>query len=575
VKSLNIIHDHFIQNGFIRVSCDSDLPAGLAKQFKLYNYLYRGILSVDNNKYEVDIVLGFQSVPFNNWPKCFLAKPAEIMKHSHAHVEPSGAYCYVDGEIDNLDISRPLESLIFAIEKIKNHLTNSIEGNNLSDIAAELPFYLENEYITEFYSDDSNDFECIEYNKNGMYKYVIRPKKLASDIASLLWDPLNYEPTKKLSFIKIKLERQPQLNEDLPFTSLNTLVRWLGKNQASSLTQIIPSIHKAIISKNVSDKIAILFQYETGEDTISFSVIFSLSSAGINLIKGSTPKRLRKIMATWNDNACTQLFNTSRVINVNPVHGVIRNIPNRNFIDLRIALIGAGTLGGYVGEQLVNLGAGLKSQKKNVSIDIFDDGTLEPGNLSRHFLGYSALWQNKAIALARKLKGDNPLLNNTLRGIDKKISFDNLDSLNNYDLILNATGDQLSTDMLNYHWYNGSLSSPIIHGWIEGSGLGCRVIKLHNKSSCSRCLRELNNKPRYRIFKSNDDIPVIRKACGSSYIPFPPTVSIRSASFIIEATLDAIHLNNDNYVYFDNMSDKLIPHRNKKLTRHKQCPVCS
>jgi molybdopterin/thiamine biosynthesis adenylyltransferase len=570
----NTIHDYFIKNGFVKVSSGRDLPKELTIQFRRYNYLYRGTLPVEDNKYKVDIILGFQSIPFHTWPKCFLAEPAKVAKHSQAHVEPNGAYCYVDSESNNLDISRPLESLIFTIETLRISLEKSFSGINQNDIATELPLYLQNDYITEFYDNNAKEFECIEYNENSALRYVIRPKKLDSNIATLLWEPIKYVPKKKLSFIKVNLDSPPQLNEDLPITSLRLLVRWLEKNQARSLAQLTANIHKAVNNKKKNDKIAILFQYEVNDDTINFAVILSLSSVGVNLFKGAAPRRLRKIMATWNDNLCTFSFNTSRVINVNPVNGVIRNIPNRNFLDLRIALIGAGTLGGYVSEQLVNLGAGLKLNENKVVLDIFDSGTLEPDNLSRHALGYTALWQNKALALAQKLKKDNPLLQSSLRGIDKNISFDNIDHLKNYDLIINATGDQHSTDTLNYYWYITPIDRPIVHGWIEGSGLGCRIIRLHNKSSCSRCLRELNNTPRYRVFKNNDDVPIIKKSCGSSYIPYPPTVSIRSASLIVEAALDAIHLNDDNYIYFDSMSDKLVVHKDKKLTKHNQCPIC-
>jgi molybdopterin/thiamine biosynthesis adenylyltransferase len=575
VTFLDSVHDYFIKNGFIKVSSGGDLPKNLAKQFKRYNYLYRGILPLSNSKYNVEIIIGFQSIPFNNWPKCFLVEPSKVVEHSQAHVEPNGAYCYVDPESNNLDISRPLESLIFSIETIRASLDNSFSGINRNDIATELPSYLDYEYITELYNDNSKGFECIEYNLNGVLRYVISPKELDSSIVSLMWKPIKYKPTKKLSFIKINLDTPPQLNEDLPITSLNILVKWLGKNQARSLAQLTANIHKAINNKNENNKVAILFQYEINDDIINFAVIFSLSSAGVKLFKGAAPKRLRKIIAAWNDSLCTHSFNTSRVINVNPVDGVLRNIPDRNFLDMRIAVIGAGTLGGYVSEQLVNLGAGLKLNKKKVAIDIFDSGTFEPDNLSRHLLGYSALWQNKALALATKLKEDNPLLQTTIRGIDKNISFDNITYLNNYDLIINATGDQHSTDTLNYYWYITPITKPIVHGWVEGSGLGCRVIRIHDKSSCSRCLRELNNKPRYRVFKSGVNTPVIKKSCGSSYIPFPPTVSIRSASLIVEASLDALHMNKDNYIYFDTMSDKLIVHKNQKLTKHNKCPVCT
>lgn len=575
MSNLSLIHDHFILSGFIKVSSKSDLPETLANQFEKYCYLYLGTLSVDNSKFNVEVVLCFQSIPFDRWPKCFLAQPDKMKKFSRAHIEPNGAYCYIDPETNNLDVSRPLESLDFTIESIKRQLSTSLNGNNKDDVAIELPLYLENKNITEFYDDHSDKFECIEHKQNGLNKYVIRPAQLDENINSLLWNVDYYQPMRKLGLTKIRLDSPPNNNEELPLNSFKSLVTWLAKNQPSALAQLTPQLHKNITNKNVSNKQVILFQYKIDKDTINFVVILSLSTSGIKLFKSSTPKRLRKVLAAWNDNSCTDSFYTSRVMNINPVDGIKRNIPERNLLNLRIALIGAGTLGGYVAEQLVNLGAGLSLNNKAASIDIFDDGILEPENLSRHILGYSSLWRSKAGELVKKLKNDNPLLANSLKGVDKKISSQNISSLNNYDLIINATGDQHASDILNYYWYKLPINKIIIHGWIEGGGLGSRVLRLHDKKSCFRCLRLLNNKPRFNIFKNKNEIPTIRKACGVSYMPFPATVSIRSASFVVEASLDAIHLNKENYIYFDEMSEQLTPHQNKKLTQYKQCPVCS
>src|SRR3989338_3423808 len=57
-----------------------------------------------------------------------------------------------------------------------------------------------------------------------------------------------------------------------------------------------------------------------------------------------------------------------------------------------IVLIGAGGLGGEIGEGLVRKGAG--------KINIFDADVVEPSNLNRQFFFKENLYKNKAISLA-------------------------------------------------------------------------------------------------------------------------------------------------------------------------------
>jgi molybdopterin/thiamine biosynthesis adenylyltransferase len=575
MSSLEIIHDCFIRNGFIRVSSKADLPESLTGQFENYKFIYTGNIATVDGKYSVEALICFEYIPFTNWPKCFICNPESLIEVSKAHIESDNSYCYIDSEVNNLDISRPLESLLFSLACIQKQLALSFSGANKGDVALELPSYLNNENVTEFYNDKSNDFDCIEYEQVRRNKYVIRPKDLSKDITSLLWQPENYRAKRSLGLTVIKLDSPPDNFENLPLNSFRGLIDWLLKNQPNVIAKLTPILFKNIKNKNLHSKQALLFQYDINEDSINFLIVCSFSSSGLKLIKGTSAKRLRKVIGSWNDQLCTKYFYTSKIINVNPIDGVVRNIPERNLLNKSIALIGAGTLGGYVAEQMANLGAGLSTGNKAVKLDIFDYGILEPDNLSRHVLGYNSLWQNKSIELANKLIKEHPLLSLSVNGQNLKITPKNINLLKKYDLIINATGDQHTSDTLNYLWHSEEINKPIIHGWIEGGGLGARAIRLHDKTSCFRCLRHLDNSPRYRIFKDETEQPIVRKGCGISYMPFPPTVSIRSASMLVEVALNAVHSPKENYIYFDSMSEKLVTHTNKKLTRYKKCPVCS
>jgi hypothetical protein len=81
-----------------------------------------------------------------------------------------------------------------------------------------------------------------------------------------------------------------------------------------------------------------------------------------------------------------------------------RNLDGRTgLIGKRVALIGCGTIGGYLGHLLVQNGAGC-----DAPFTLYDPDTLKPGNLGRHVLGFGDLAKPKAEALAAFVQGFHP-----------------------------------------------------------------------------------------------------------------------------------------------------------------------
>lgn len=102
-----------------------------------------------------------------------------------------------------------------------------------------------------------------------------------------------------------------------------------------------------------------------------------------------------------------------------------------------IALIGCGTIGGYLAELLVRNGAGLGAKY----LHLYDRDTLKPHNFSRHILSVSDFGSNKASALAQKLKNSTHLAKN-ISGFDSNFPI-NEGTLSKYDIVIDATGRSL------------------------------------------------------------------------------------------------------------------------------------
>jgi hypothetical protein len=112
----------------------------------------------------------------------------------------------------------------------------------------------------------------------------------------------------------------------------------------------------------------------------------------------------------------------------------------------RVLIIGAGSLGGAVSENLVRMGV--------TTIGIMDSDILDVGNLTRHVLGMDAVGHNKATALARALSLTMPDAN--VRGIVASFppnTIELAEKIRSFDVIIDCTGSDTVLDaMADFDW---------------------------------------------------------------------------------------------------------------------------
>lgn len=101
----------------------------------------------------------------------------------------------------------------------------------------------------------------------------------------------------------------------------------------------------------------------------------------------------------------------------------------------RILLIGAGTLGANIGEQLIRGGA--------YKLTVIDDDIYTIGNSARHILSIDSVGKNKANELARHYNSINPNL--SIEALDDKFTKENVGITEEYDVILDCSA---SNDVL-------------------------------------------------------------------------------------------------------------------------------
>jgi hypothetical protein len=125
----------------------------------------------------------------------------------------------------------------------------------------------------------------------------------------------------------------------------------------------------------------------------------------------------------------------------------------------RILLIGAGSLGSIVADQLVRMGA--------TAITVMDADRLEAGNLSRHALSLASLGRQKAIALTSHLNSVAPdaRVRALLGSFPPMTQSARLD-VAEHDIVLDCTGDdEVLRAMAAFDWRGEKLFASLAITW--------------------------------------------------------------------------------------------------------------
>lgn len=123
-------------------------------------------------------------------------------------------------------------------------------------------------------------------------------------------------------------------------------------------------------------------------------------------------KKIQKELLGASPISILNLFSVrlQKVINISSDFIYNRNLKNmnqRNLEGMRVAIIGCGAIGGYLGLSLARLGAGASGGK----LYLIDFDELTESNLGRHALGMKYIGHNKAAALRKEIEEQLPGLN--------------------------------------------------------------------------------------------------------------------------------------------------------------------
>ena len=224
-----------------------------------------------------------------------------------------------------------------------------------------------------------------------------------------------------------------------------------------------------------------------------------------------------------------------RLLNIDLINSkqlCIRGGGNTELSSKKILVIGCGSIGGYLIEQIAKSGIN--------NIEVIDDDILKEENIYRHVLGMEYVGRYKSEAICEYIKRNIPHINivGTQTTIEEALEDESI-NLNNYDLIISAIGNHNINRWLNEYIHKYDIKSTIMYLWNEALDIGNHILIVNIKYvGCYECLFKLDDNDgifdRSSYYEKGQSFTKQMQGCGTEYIPYSSTHSLRIVTYAID-----------------------------------------
>ncbi|MGQ5313671.1 ThiF family adenylyltransferase [Xanthomonas arboricola pv. corylina] len=487
-------------------------------------------------------------------PKIVLLElPKELSGPTVPHLNGQGELCYIAAGTVVLDIFDPIGQSLACLDRAQHVLTRIIRGEMVDDLAEEFFAY---------WGGDGWCFSDIQGNSLGNMCCTIIETKSGKDFWFVTDDPERTE--KKLTAmgyitdahearcVRIKTDVQPRpLEGSWPPKFVRDLLDWQSMLDAGCRRKI----HRSIYTAEASKANHLLVIIESPLMTYAFGVFFDRAER-------AAPKKL----SDRRDPTYQLRVKPLSMLRIDDRYLAERNTPKRRTLaGKKIALVGCGTIGGYLADMLVKAGAGTSGGQ----LTLIDPDLFLPQNVGRHRLGFPSLLGNKATSMAAELGRLSP--GALLTAIPGDVRTAHLEHL---DLLIDATGEEALG-----HWLSARYRdlTDILTVWIEGPGTAVRaLLTKRGTSPCYRCVWHHTREGAFPSVKGELPTTLAGEGCEGLYVPFPATVSVQAASLGTELAIDWVN-GVFNPSFRTRVTDQAfeLATADCDLTAHEKCPVCS
>lgn len=466
------------------------------------------------------------------------------------HLADDGSLCYIAKGSCVLDIFDPVGQSLACLERAASVFGAILKGEMVKDLAEEFfAYWVGLPCMTDIAGEGLGRLSCIVAESKGDQLWVITDNEKRS-LRKL--DVLGYHAT-NLSILtyRVRTGAQPRpLTNNWPPRKVSDILAWQGVLDPRCRNKILQRIQEG---KRLKAK-GVLIIIDSPRMSYGLAVLYGQRSES------------RKT-AVRSQNSIYGLDVTMlSVTRIDDLYLAQRNIPAlKTLSGKRIAVIGCGTIGGYLAEMLVKAGAGISGGQ----LTLVDFESLQPQNIGRHRLGFSHLFTNKAIAMADELKRLAP--GAEVRSLSADVRQVKLGGL---DLIIDATGEEGLG-----HWLCKIYlpHTPMLSVWIEGPGTAVRgLLRTNDSGACFRCLWHSNKRGEFRSVVGPIQTILAGHGCEGLYVPFPASVSVDAASLGTKMVLDWANDKNS-----PSLRTRLIDHAHQLATPDcdpppsPDCPICN
>ncbi len=233
----------------------------------------------------------------------------------------------------------------------------------------------------------------------------------------------------------------------------------------------------------------------------------------------------------------------------------------------RVLLLGCGSIGGYLANDLCQLGV--------TAIDILDKDIFTAENVHRHFIGFDALSTKgsryKADLVKERLEALYPYVGiDSLNYLDRTVEFFllNENRLTEYDIIVSALGEPTINLEVNRIIYEQHFEVPFICCFNEPYGIGGHAITINlDSESCLQCLYtdviSSETVPfRASLVSPNQNFKKTISGCSSAFVPYSCLDSQQTALLAARMVLDVLNKKIERNILKSWMgsSDELFSH---------------
>ena len=513
--AIPLIHDALIQNGFERVYGEGR-PC-----------LYRGTLSCPAGE-AVPVRIEVSDFDFVRYPEIWIDTGHQLPTRKLPHVlGPDRSLCYYAQGSVILDRYNPGGTVLQCLEQAGKVLGAALRGDLDRDFADEFESYWGGRFaLVDLPQDFEGEAEVryVDLHRN------MPPFPVLASRHSWLWERASFKYRSQSSEYALVVRTQRVLSIDplgaWPPKNLKEFSNWASWNDPSLDSQLERCVSN---SKN------------------GVGVLAIRAPNGLYMCRADLPRMLRRdeFTKTRRTGLLRALRTYSQLVEVERIYtkradrdyvfgrnlGAMLNLKAK-----RILLIGCGTIGGFLAQQLAQCGAGADGGE----LVLMDKGVLDTANLGRHLLGVPHLGMKKAEGCVTFLREQLPPLNIINR--DEDILHSDVE-LGAFDIVLEATGEEALSIALNDRAVRSRPNSPPhLFVWLEGNGSVAKSLFTGEPGyACFKCEKPiLSEGSPHRTLRPGREMEIGRDAaCGDPvYVPFPVSRSVAAAALACDHVLD-------------------------------------